>query len=219
MSYILEALRKAEQQRELGRVPGIASDHDAKSTGRQRWWLWVLIVAVNIAVLATVLLWAERKSERPLQAVAEVPADAPSPAVARPSLPQPSAQIQAPQPVPGPERMTGNEPVPANVPDEIVQQSMEEPLQRKPLSPAAPSQPLALPVWPQIPGHVFAQLNSSLHLDVHVYSDQPQDRFVLLNLRKYHEGDELQEGPRLDEITPEGVILSFRGERFRVQRQ
>ena len=29
MSYILEALKKSEQQREIGRVPGITSVHDA----------------------------------------------------------------------------------------------------------------------------------------------------------------------------------------------
>lgn len=217
MSYILEALRKAEQQRELGRVPGIASDHDATSAGRQRWWLWALVLAVNAAVLAAVFFWIDIKTEQPLPAVAEVPADVPAPEVPRPLVHQPIEQAQAPEPVS--RAMTTHEPVTANAPEAPVHPIMDQPPpQQRPPS-EAPSQPLALPVWPQIPGHVFEQLNSSLHLDVHVYSDQPQDRFVLLNLRKYHEGDELQEGPRLDEITPEGVILSFRGERFRVQRQ
>lgn len=216
MSYILEALRKAEQQRELGRVPGIASDHDAKSAGRQRWWLWALVFAVNAAVLAAVFFWMiDLNTEQPLQAVAELPV--PAPETPRPLMHQPIEQAQAPEPVPRP--MTTPDPVTVNVPEAPVHPiKVEPPPQQHPPS-GAPSQPLALPVWPQIPGHVFEQLNSGLHLDVHVYSDQPQDRFVLLNLRKYHEGDELQEGPRLDEITPEGVILSFRGERFRVQRQ
>lgn len=217
MSYILEALRKAEQQRELGRVPGIASDHDAKSAGRQRWW-WALVLAVNAAVLAAVFFWMiDLKTVQPLETVAEVPAEVPAPEMPRPLMHQPIEQAQAPEPAPRP--MTIHEPVTVKVPEAPVH-SIEDaqPPQQRPLS-EAPSQPLALPVWPQIPGHVFEQLNHSLHLDVHVYSDQPQHRFVLLNLRKYHEGDELQEGPRLDEITPEGVILSFRGERFRVQRQ
>jgi len=54
---------------------------------------------------------------------------------------------------------------------------------------------------------------------VHVFSDQPQKSFVLINMRKYREGEKLQEGPQLDEITPEGVILSFSGQRFRLQAQ
>ena len=77
----------------------------------------------------------------------------------------------------------------------------------------------ALPVWPQIPSHLFQQLNGSLRLDVHVFSDQPRERFVLINMKKYKQGEKLQEGPQLDEITAEGVILSFRGQQFRLQAQ
>ncbi|MFQ5643892.1 MAG: general secretion pathway protein GspB, partial [Thiogranum sp.] len=76
-----------------------------------------------------------------------------------------------------------------------------------------------LPVWPQIPAHLFQQLKGGIRLDVHVYSDRPQDRFVLINLQKYRVGDRLQEGPLLDEITPTGVILSFQGQQFMVRAQ
>jgi general secretion pathway protein B len=71
-----------------------------------------------------------------------------------------------------------------------------------------------LPVWPQIPTALFAQLPDSLKLDVHVYANLPAERFVLVNLQKYREGETLREGPVLEEITPQGVILSFRGQRF-----
>jgi general secretion pathway protein B len=83
--------------------------------------------------------------------------------------------------------------------------------------PAVKAAPPALPVWPQIPTQLFEQLNGSLRLDVHVFSDQPQKSFVLINMKKYKQGEKLQEGPQLDEITSEGVILSFHGQRFRVQ--
>ncbi len=73
-----------------------------------------------------------------------------------------------------------------------------------------------LPVWPQIPQALFAQLPDSLRLDVHVYAKNPAERFVLVNLQKYREGETLREGPLLEAITPEGVILSFRGQRFRM---
>jgi general secretion pathway protein B len=76
-----------------------------------------------------------------------------------------------------------------------------------------------LPVWPQVSDQLFREINSDLRLDVHVYSDQPHERFVLLNMRKYHEGERLQEGPVVDAITPGGVTLSFRGQRFRMQSQ
>ena len=74
-----------------------------------------------------------------------------------------------------------------------------------------------LPVWPQVSGQLFQAINSGLRLDVHVYSKMPDERFVLINMQKYREGEQLQEGPVVDEITPNDVILSFRGQRFRVQ--
>jgi len=55
-----------------------------------------------------------------------------------------------------------------------------------------------------------------LHLDLHVYASQPQQRFVFVNSRKYREGDTLTEGPVVEEITPDGAILNFRGSRFRL---
>jgi general secretion pathway protein B len=55
-----------------------------------------------------------------------------------------------------------------------------------------------------------------LHLDLHVYASQPQQRFVFVNSRKYREGDTLAEGPVVEEITPDGAVLNFRGSRFRL---
>jgi general secretion pathway protein B len=76
-----------------------------------------------------------------------------------------------------------------------------------------------IPTWPQIPGDLLEQLSGGLRLDVHVFATQPADRFVLINMKKYHQGQQLQEGPRLDEITADGVILTLRGEKFRLQAQ
>jgi general secretion pathway protein B len=58
-----------------------------------------------------------------------------------------------------------------------------------------------------------------LHVDIHVYSTKPQERFVFINSRRYKEGDALQEGPHVDRITPDGVELSYRGNRFSLPRQ
>jgi general secretion pathway protein B len=55
-----------------------------------------------------------------------------------------------------------------------------------------------------------------LHLDLHVYSNAPQQRFVFVNSRKYREGEALQEGPVVEQITQDGAVLSFRGSRFKL---
>ncbi|HEV8017614.1 MAG TPA: general secretion pathway protein GspB [Steroidobacteraceae bacterium] len=53
-----------------------------------------------------------------------------------------------------------------------------------------------------------------LRLDLHVYAAQPQDRFVMINMHKLHEGESLPEGVHVDSITPDGAVLSYRGSRF-----
>ena len=58
-----------------------------------------------------------------------------------------------------------------------------------------------------------------LHLDIHVYSEQPGDRFVFVNMSKYTEFTSLAEGPMVKEIVPEGVILEHLGNEFLLPRQ
>jgi len=55
-------------------------------------------------------------------------------------------------------------------------------------------------------------------LDVHVYSQEPQGRFILVNLKKYREGERLPNGLVLEEILPDGMAMSYQGERFRVKK-
>jgi general secretion pathway protein B len=64
-----------------------------------------------------------------------------------------------------------------------------------------------------------AQALPDLHLDVHVFATRPAERFVYVNMRKYHEGATLQEGPTIERIRRDGVILSYQGLRFLLPRQ
>jgi hypothetical protein len=60
---------------------------------------------------------------------------------------------------------------------------------------------------------------ANLHLDVHVYATQPSERFVYINMRKYREGATLAEGPVLESIRRDGVVLNYQGLRFVLPRQ
>jgi general secretion pathway protein B len=53
-----------------------------------------------------------------------------------------------------------------------------------------------------------------LRLDMHVYAESAADRFVFINMRKLREGDATAEGVRVDEITRNGVELSYHGKQF-----
>jgi general secretion pathway protein B len=58
-----------------------------------------------------------------------------------------------------------------------------------------------------------------LHLDIHVYSEDPAERFVFINMVRHREKSRLAEGPVVLEITPEGVILDYQGTRFLLPRE
>ena len=59
----------------------------------------------------------------------------------------------------------------------------------------------------------------ALHLDVHVYATDPEDRFVYINMHKYREGSALAEGPTVEHIRRDGVVLDYHGLRFVLPRQ
>jgi general secretion pathway protein B len=65
-----------------------------------------------------------------------------------------------------------------------------------------------------VPGTHIPQLR----LDLHVYAARPEERFVMINMKKLREGDAV-EGARVESITPEGAILSYSGSRFLLPSQ
>jgi general secretion pathway protein B len=58
----------------------------------------------------------------------------------------------------------------------------------------------------------------NMRLDIHSFADKPADRFVFVNMRRYNEGQTLQEGPSVERITEEGVVLNQQGLRFLLPR-
>jgi general secretion pathway protein B len=64
----------------------------------------------------------------------------------------------------------------------------------------------------------FQQSLPALHLDVHSYTHNPSDRFVVINMQRYIVGDTLKEGPRVVAITSAGVILEYQGTSFLLPR-
>jgi general secretion pathway protein B len=65
---------------------------------------------------------------------------------------------------------------------------------------------LPVPMQDQIP---------KMSISVHAYSARPADRLVGINGRLLREGDYPAPDLRLEQITPDGMILSYKGYRFR----
>lgn len=52
-------------------------------------------------------------------------------------------------------------------------------------------------------------------VSVHAYSARPADRMVGINNRMLREGEYVAPGLKLEQITPEGMVLGYKGYSFR----
>ena len=214
MSFILDALKKSETDRqqqgsaEFANVP-VGSGDD----GPPR-WLWVLggLLLVNLVVVAGLLMRpgaqpaAQAPASQPTTTVAITPAAEPAPQqqfaaeieAARQTVLQREEPIAVAEAAPPPASAPATAPANATTTSEA-------------------TNPLALPTAQEVIANGSLTL-PTLHVDVHVYSDSPADRFVFINMTKHKEGSVLAEGPRVQRITPEGVVLSQNGVTFLLPR-
>ncbi len=58
----------------------------------------------------------------------------------------------------------------------------------------------------------------NMHIDIHVYSAVADERFVFINMRRYDEGQKTQEGPVVERIVADGVVMEHQGQRFFMPR-
>ncbi|MDB5848559.1 MAG: hypothetical protein JWP29_2311, partial [Rhodoferax sp.] len=101
MSYNLEALKRADAERERGAVPTLRSHGTPAATvttGRPAGRLWIAALAAVVVVLLAALAWTLLRQPAPLAVVAQVPAVVPAPVIAVPPTPAepPRAATTAP---------------------------------------------------------------------------------------------------------------------------
>jgi len=78
--------------------------------------------------------------------------------------------------------------------------------------PPALTQPAPLRKFREMPPDYRADF-PALRVEIHVFEQEKQRRFVIVNGRKYREGERMAEGPTLVEIVAEGMVLEYRGEK------
>lgn len=212
MSFILDALRKSENERQQQATPGIADvRYQRTSSSKGKWLLLVAaVLAVNAALIAALLL-RETDEPEPVRVVREstVPPAAQAPArrpaqvpVLRDDVRSLAAEMEIASPALAPAPAAAVRPA---------------------APPSSPAPAAASGVTDGVPSMQQLVLDgrleiTPLRLDIHVYGKQSSERFVFINMAKYRQGESLKEGPVVDEITPNGVVLSYRGERFSLNR-
>lgn len=227
MSYILEALKKSQAERQLGELPSIHAPqvqlHDgAASASARRTPVWLALGGVGVAVAAALLLW------QPWQADAAAPAAA---AVVPAVLAQ---AVPAPLPMAAPPAAVAPAPVAAFVPPAATAapvhhaRPVAEPKQETPgqavsppvaaPAPAVPPTPAAeesVPGMRDLPEPIQRQI-PAIAIGGYIYSKNPADRLLLIDKVLRHEGEELAPGLVLEKLQPKAAIFSFKGYRYRV---
>jgi len=223
MSFILDALRKSDTERQQQAAPGLATTvqrtHDSKSS------IWIPLLTVVLILNAAVFAWffltdADGTTDNQLAASA-LPATPAAPADTR-SLrreAQPKADVTAPAAV-VPPPPTVSEPVVAVAPATAPTLNRDTPPAMTAATPEPPETDTIRPTLPRFEQLLAGGIISvqPLHLDIHVYAGEPSKRFVFINMNKYREGEHLTEGPVVEEITSDGVILNHQGNRFTLER-
>jgi general secretion pathway protein B len=243
MSFILDALRKSDADRQRAATPGLADVRYAGRRSRRNIWLPILVAVLAANVVFMGVQWFSRSSDHP---VAEVAAPGPTPSRPPPALPA-AASDQAPAANIRPlarETEFGEPQLEPPVEGEfaappVVTQEGAAPAASPPVPAAALAAPPAapatgatatpdktprirasedLPTVEEVIGSGAVKI-PMLNLDLHVYSEQAANRFVIINAHKYKEGSQLTEGPTVESITKDGVILSSQGRRFTLSRR
>jgi len=212
VSYILEALKKAEAERQLGAPPTIHAptlEAAAPRAGGVRKPLLAAVggMAVVIVVLAAVV-W------RQAAAPAVVPAPAPTVQMPRPA---PAAPVVAAAPPPAPVVAAvpvAAPPAPATRPEAVT--PPPAPVAAVP-APAPAAKPAEEPVQSlhDLPEPIRRAI-PTYTMDGYMYSANPADRMILIDKVLRREGEEVAPGLVLEKLLPKGAVFSFRGYRYRV---
>jgi general secretion pathway protein B len=219
MSFILDALRKSELERQRQSSPGIAEFPFARQDRR----LPIALIAIGVLFalnVGVVLFFMLRDS---------------TPSAAPPAMPAPAsvASSMTSGPASAPDRSPASAPGIAYAPGEnFTENPAEEFGEPATLPPDAPD-PTLLPDAPVEGSGVTyseappAPINTlpantaglpELSVDLHIFAEEPAKRAVFINGRRYVQGARIAEGPVVEEITREGAVLSHRGRRFLLPR-
>ena len=233
MSYILDALKKAdaERERETAAVPDLYAQADAERGARAAarwpgWMLWALAAAV-LALPVLAWRWFAAGPVEPV--VAQAPAmPVPTPAPAPAPAPVPIALAPAPMPLP---QAASVVPVTAAAPAAPIA-SPATPMPRSVAPPPAPvTKPAAgatpkpaasapsdarLPTLAELPPALRSQL-PALAVGGSMYSPNPASRIVILNGQVFREGDQPMDGLAVERIGLKSTVLVFRGTRFELK--
>jgi general secretion pathway protein B len=223
MSYILEALKKADADRERERA-GVPDLHaqpdavapDARAAGHHGSWTLLALVAALLLVAAAAWQWfgstpAAPEATAPAPVAVATPAPVAGVAPAQVPMAPEMAPAQTAVPVPAPVQMqTAQRPA---VPAAAALRAVSPP---RPASAASATTESRLYALAELPPDVRAQL-PALAVGGSVYSAAAASRIVIINGQVFREGDRPVEGLSVEQIRLKSTVLAFRGYRIELK--
>ena len=210
MSSILDALKKSEADRQRAAGPTLL---DLRVQPRKRGLpAWAIALGVLLVGNGALLAWLTLR--HPPAATAPAAAAPASTAATPAAQPAPTA-TQAVTPATTPAATPA---ATASVRQPVANDAEGNPADEVPAVEATPRQHRAGTAGLQSYSALSATL-PPLHLDLHFWSEAPAERYALINLHRVGEGDALPEGPRVLEITRDGVVMEYEGREFVLGRE
>jgi general secretion pathway protein B len=262
MSYILNALRKSEQERQAMQPETVTDRILAQQPERRRGigkWIAVVLLG-NVLVIAAIIWYIQamprptsvlqaskkspvdktemKKADKPLSDTIESPkpmanlSPPPTSPLLAASNPQknqvnsparltpPLAPASAPVPEPsfgtGKPSITKKEPLVIPAKQSAPKTPVTAPAEEKKPEPAAKTDN-KIPFLGELPDD-FRQSVPKMTINVFVFSSDPAERFVVINMAKYKTGQLTSDQVEIKEILPESLIVSYRNQIFRIGR-
>ena len=220
MSYILEALEKLEQNRPKTEPPGLQKEPDQTAARPRRLRFLPHLLVAALLINAAIFLWWLHPWEK-TKATAVVPGSPLPEASFTPSAP-PSVKL----PLPAEEKISSrgkdhNQAAVGNISEErkkamsdLMSDSVPVPAKAGTRNAGMARVDRKVYSLDDLPPSVRQDL-PAIAISGHSYSVDPSLRIVLINGSTMREGQFVTGGLRLEQITSDGVILSYQGYRLR----
>ena len=237
MSYILDALRRADAERERGEVPGLQSqqqhaalDDEEAAPTRSRWMLAAIFALVIALVAAVGWNFVGGEPPRSPVVVALAPVPVPVPIAPPPTVTVATASSVAATPAPAPPPVATArlaEPRPAVRRAPASSPSTAPPATPSALATSAPPNkpPTAVPraAAPEARIYARAELPADVQRELPQvaiggasYSNDAASRMVIINGQVFHEGDKIAAGLVLEKIKLKAAVLAYKGWRYQL---
>ncbi|MGZ8180384.1 MAG: general secretion pathway protein GspB [Methylobacter sp.] len=240
MSFILNALRKSEQERQT-RQPENVTDRillPQPPQNRSNTAKFIAVLFIVNVLIITGFIWFIRKDllsapgttaqavSLPLSAQETKLEPKPTPK-AKPGTISIAELIEGEKPEPAPSPVIAKKPAAEPIKQPAMDSKPAQPIQATPPIAAPikiqPDAPVTIPEKEDIPflndlPFEFRQTLPKFTVNVFVYSQQPEERFVMIDMVKYKAGQQIKDTMVLKEILPDSLVVVYQNKTFKIKR-